>query len=176
MTESNFDNQISNDQDDELLSRTQIKKQMLALQALGKRLTEFNPEQLDKLPLSERLRSAIDEARLIKPRTTAQKRHLQFIGKILRTEDDTEALEQAMGLYEAGQQAHTQTFHKLERWRDRLIQEGNAALQAYIEEYPAADIQHLRQLIRNAQKELKMEKPPASARKLFKYLREIEDV
>ena len=176
MTESNFDNQLSTDQDDELLSRTQIKKQMQALQALGGKLTEFNPEQLDKLPLSDRLRSAIDEARLIKPRTAAQKRHLQFIGKILRTEGNSEALEQAMGLYEAGQQAHTQVFHRLERWRDRLIQEGNSALQAYIEEYPAADIQHLRQLIRNAQKELKMEKPPASARKLFKYLREIEDV
>lgn len=175
MNEEQFDNHLSQDQDEEWVSKTDIKKQMQELQALGEKLTHFTADQLDKLPLSDRLRSAIDESQRIKSRN-ALKRHLQFIGKILRSEADTEALEQAMGLYEAGQQAHTQAFHKLERWRDRLIHEGNNALNEYLEAYPTADIQHLRQLIRNAQKELKQEKPPASARKLFKYLRELAEV
>ena len=147
---------------------------MHALQELGARLTKLNKEQLNKLELSERLHLAIEEFHRIKS-NGAQKRHLQYIGKIIRTED-TDKIEHGLGLYEAGQQAHTQTFHKLERWRDRLINEDNNALQEYIDEHPTADVQHLRQLIRNAKKELSIQKPPASARKLFKYLREVADV
>jgi ribosome-associated protein len=39
--------------------------------------------------------------------------------------------------------------------------------------YPGADRQHLRQLIAAAIKERDADKPPASARKLFRYLREL---
>ncbi|WP_415882019.1 ribosome biogenesis factor YjgA [Neptuniibacter sp. QD34_54] len=169
----NFDH-LQPESEEEWLSKTDVKKQMHALQDLGAKLTKLNKEQLDKLSLDDRLRSAIDEFHRIKS-NGAQKRHLQFIGKLLRTED-SEEIEQAIGLFEAGHQAHTQAFHKLERWRDRLIGEGNSALQAYVAEHKNADIQHLRQLIRNAQKEQKLEKPPAAARKLFKYLREVDGV
>jgi len=169
----NFAN-IQSDSDEEWLSKTDVKRQMHALQELGAKLTKLNKEQINKLNLDDRLHSAIDEFHRIKS-NGAQKRHLQFIGKLLRTED-SEQIEQAIGLFEAGHQAHTQAFHKLERWRDRLIGEGNDALQAYVAEHPEADVQHLRQLIRNAQKELKLEKPPAAARKLFKYLREVDGV
>ena len=168
-----FDTDLPDD-DQEWVSKTQIKNQMHELQALGARLLELNAEQLAKVTLDERLRQAIEEARRIKS-NGAMKRHLQFIGKLMRSED-AELIEQQMGVFEAGKQAHTQLFHKLERWRDRLIHEGNNALQAYIEETPAADVQHLRQLIRNAQKEHSQNKPPASARKLFKYLREVAGV
>ena len=164
----------SSEQDEEWVSKTEVKRQMHALQELGAKLTQLNKDQLNKLNLGQQLRDAIDEFHRIKS-NGAQKRHLQFIGKIMRTED-AEQIEQSIGLFEAGHQAHTQAFHKLEVWRDKLINEGNNALQAYIDENPQADVQHLRQLIRNAQKELKQEKPPASARKLFKYLREIAEV
>ncbi len=165
-----FDNELPDD-DQEWVSKTQVKKHMHELQALGARLLELNAEQLAKITLDERLVQAIEEARRIKS-NNAMKRHLQYIGKLMRTED-AELIEQQLGIYEAGKQAHTQLFHKLERWRDRLIHEGNEAVQAYIEEHPEADVQHLRQLVRNAQKELAQNKPPASARKLFKYLREV---
>jgi ribosome-associated protein len=87
-------------------------------------------------------------------------------------DEDMEVIQNAIERFEAGKQAHAQIFHKLERWRDRLIQGNNSDLQAYLEEDPEADIQHLRQLLRNAQKEAKLDKPPAASRKLFKYLRE----
>lgn len=169
-----FKNLQSNDYEEEWVSKTDVKRQMHALQELGAKLTKLNKEQLGKLDLSESLRNAIDEFHRIKS-NGAQKRHLQYIGKIMRTEDADE-IEQAIGLFEAGHQAHTQAFHKLERWRDKLINDGNQALQGYVEEYPDADIQHIRQLIRNAQKELKLNKPPAASRKLFKYLRELAGV
>lgn len=169
-----FENLQSNEYEEEWVSKTEVKRQMHALQELGARLTKLNKEQLDKLNLGDSLRNAIDEFHRIKS-NGAQKRHLQYIGKIMRTEDADE-IEHAIGLFEAGHQAHTQAFHKLERWRDKLINDGNQALQEYVEEYPDADIQHIRQLIRNAQKELKLNKPPAASRKLFKYLRELAGV
>lgn len=169
-----FEIHSDHETDEEWVSKTEVKRQMHALQELGMRLTKLNKDQLDKLELSDTLRNAIEEFHRIKSHG-AQKRHLQYIGKVMRTQD-AEAIEHGIGLFEAGHQAHTQAFHKLEKWRDRLISEGNSALQSYVEEYPEADIQHIRQLIRNAQKEQKLNKPPASARKLFKYLRELAGV
>ncbi len=169
-----FENQHTEGLEEEWLSKTEVKRQMQALLELGTRLTKLNKEQLDKLNLGDSLRNAVDEFHRIKS-NGAKKRHLQYIGKIMRTEDADE-IEHAIGLFEAGHQAHTQAFHKLERWRDRLISDGNPALQEYVSEYPDADIQHIRQLIRNAQKELKLNKPPAATRKLFKYLREVAGV
>lgn len=169
-----FEHLNLHDQDEDWVSKTEVKRQMHALQELGSRLTKLNKEQLKKMELSETLHNAIEEFHRIKS-NGAQKRHLQYIGRIMRNED-AETIENGLGLFEAGQKAHTQMFHKLERWRDRLIGEGNDALQEYVTEHPEADVQHLRQLIRNAQKEQKLEKPPASARKLFKYLRELAGV
>jgi len=169
-----FTNQVSDEREEEWLSKTEIKRQMQALQKLGARLTKLNREQINKLDLSETLRSAIEEFHRIKS-NGAQKRQLQYISKIMRTED-AEQIEHDIGLFEAGHQAHTQAFHKLERWRDRLIDDGNSALQEFFEAYPGADIQHVRQLIRNSQKELKQNKPPAASRKLFKYLRDLAGV
>lgn len=161
--------------DEEWVSKTQIKRQVHELKALGEKLLELNAQQQAKVPMSDELRAALEEATRIKPRSNAMKRHLGYIGRLMQTED-VDQIRQTMERFEAGKQAHTALFHKLERWRDQLIAGGNDVLQAYLAEYPQADIQHLRQLIRNAKKEADKQQPPASARKLFKYLRELADV
>ncbi|MCO4756538.1 MAG: DUF615 domain-containing protein [Oceanospirillaceae bacterium] len=160
--------------EEEWVSKTQIKKEMLALQTLGEKLSTLTAEQLKTVPMSEPLRAAIEECSRIKPRSGAMKRHMNYVGRLMRTED-AEEIEQAMGRFEAGSQAHTAMFHRLERWRDRLIEGGNDELQTYLAENPEADIQHLRQLIRNAKKEAEKQQAPATARKLFKYLRELAE-
>jgi ribosome-associated protein len=63
--------------------------------------------------------------------------------------------------------------HIVERWRNRLITEGNEALTELLEAYPEADRQQIRQLIRNIQKEQAAAKPPKSFRQLYRYLREL---
>lgn len=166
---------ILDEHPEEELSKTEIKRQMHALQVLGVKIAELGAAKRSKLPLNDRLQQAIDEFNRIKS-NSARKRQMQYIGKLLRAEEDIEAVKQALARYTEGEQAHTQLFHQLERWRDRLINEGNNALQTYIESYPNADIQHLRQLIRNANKELKQQKPPASARKIFQYLRQMAEL
>jgi ribosome-associated protein len=53
-----------------------------------------------------------------------------------------------------------------------MIKETNA-LSEFIALYPQTDIQQLRTLVRNAQKELATGKPPKSSREIFKLLRDI---
>lgn len=163
------DEQINDDE--EWVSKTQRKREVEAQQELGAKITLLNKDQVEQVPMSDELRAAIAEAARLQPRSEAIRRHLQYIGRIMRNED-TEAIEAALDRFEAGKQAHAQIFKKLERWRDRLILGDNSDLQAYLNEDGGADIQHLRQLLRNAKKEQAQEKPPVAARKLFKYLRE----
>ncbi len=156
----------------EAKSKTQVKREMEALQELGKKLLSQKADILDKMPLSDEMRKAIEEDRRIRQRE-AKRRHLQYIGRLMRDED-ADAIAAVLEQHEAGTRAYNQRFHKLEQWRDRLINEGDEALSAFMDAYPQAELQHLRQLIRNARREAAQEKPPASARKLFKYLRELE--
>ncbi|WP_290702585.1 ribosome biogenesis factor YjgA [Amphritea sp.] len=159
-----------NEFDEDFVSKSQRKRDMDKLQALGARLPELNKEQLAKVPLGDMLRQAVEEAQRLKPRSEATRRQMQYIGRLMQAED-ADAIQAAIERFEAGKQAHMQIFHKLERWRDRLILGDNSDLQAYLDDDPGADIQHLRQLLRNAKKEASLDKPPAASRKLFKYLR-----
>lgn len=155
-------------------SRSQEKRDAEALQKLGQRLTELRPDQQDQIPMSDSLRAAMDEMRRITS-NGAKRRHLQYIGKLMRTAD-AEAIAEKLLEFDSASLEHNQKFHALEQWRDRLLNEGNDAVQAYIADHPDVDIQRLRQLVRNAQKEQQQNKPPANARKLFKFLREVEEI
>lgn len=168
-----FKDDLDNDNaEDEIKSKSQIKREMEEFQQLGKKLLTLKPEVLEKMVLSDRLRHAIDESKRI-TKNEAKRRHLQFIGKLMR-DVDLDHVREIIERQEAGSRAHAQHFHQLESWRDRLIENDNA-IDEFIENYPNADRQHLRQLARNANKEAKQNKPPASARKLFKYIREMDE-
>ncbi len=154
-------------------SKSQIKREFLALQDMGARLAEMKPEILNRLPLNDALRKALEEsARHTKH--IARKRHNQYLGKLLRGHD-IEAIQQVLDNFDTASREYNNRFHQLERWRERLLDEGDSALQELMQEYPDIDSQHLRGLIRHAQHERAQEKPPAAARKLFRYLREVAE-
>jgi ribosome-associated protein len=161
------------DHDFELPSKSELKRQMHALQALGERIVKLTEGQLKTIPLDGTLEEAIMTARRIKSHE-GLRRQMQYIGKLLR-DTDTDAIERAFAALEAGRKAQTQRFHELEQWRDRLVEAGPKAIEEVVERYPTADRQHLRQLVMQAGKEQKQNKPPASARKLFRYLRELDE-
>lgn len=159
-------------------SKSQIKRDMDALQAIGLRLTKLNSEQLDQVPMGESLNGAIREYQRLKT-GEATRRQMQYIGRIIRTydEDDAEAVQgitRVINSFDASHVEHTQRFHHIENWRDRLLAE-KTALTDYLVQYPSADAQHLRQLIRNAQKEHSQQKNVGNTRKLFRYLRETSE-
>jgi len=102
----------------------------------------------------------------------ARKRQLKFIGGLLR-KMDTESIEETMANLEAKRDELDEAFHEVERWRDRLVNEGDLAVTELMQEYPTADARQIRQLVRNAQREQTQGKPPKSARQLFRLLREV---
>jgi ribosome-associated protein len=167
-------NDISEFMEDDLpKSKSQLKRDSHALQEMGARLTKLKPDQLERLPMSDRLRAAIAESQRIK-KHEAIRRHMQLIGKIMRAEQQ-EAIKQLLDEMDSGSQAHAQKFHLLERWRDRLLHEGPEALTEYLAEYPQADHQHLRQLVRNAMKDEHEQKNRGSSKKLFRYLKDLQE-
>lgn len=154
-------------------SKSQIKREFLALQDLGDRLAGLKPDILNRMPLNDALRKALEEsARHTKH--IARKRHNQYLGKLLRGHD-IEAIQQVLDNFDSASREYNNRFHQLERWRERLLDEGDEALQELMQEYPEIDSQHVRGLVRQAQHERAREKPPTAARKLFKYLREVAE-
>lgn len=152
-------------------SKSQRKRDMHALQDMGAQLVALSEKQLAEFELPEDLRRAIAEMRNI-TKNEARRRHLQFIGKLMR-KADAEAIALQLEARASKNHLHVQHQHITERWRDRLLAGESGALEEFIGQYPDVDIQHLRQLIRQAQKEQSQNKPPAHARKLFRYLRDI---
>ncbi|KKM16083.1 hypothetical protein LCGC14_1689430, partial [marine sediment metagenome] len=152
-------------------SKSQLKRDMHALQNIGKRMTELSNEQLDTLTISDTLRNAIEESRRIR-QNEAKRRHLQYIGKIIRQEDDPEAVQRAIDAFDSGSEEHTRRHHLAERWRDRMISDGDSVTGEFFNYCPDADIQHLRNLVRNARRDVEKQKNTGQIRKLFRYLRE----
>lgn len=164
-------------QDDSLFeekSKSQVKRELHALQDLGERLTTLKPDLLDRMPLTEPLRRALAEAPKHKA-NAARKRHIQYIGKLMR-DQDVDAILVLLEQMDSSTRQYNERFHALERWRDRLISGGDDALAAFFGEYPESDRQHLLQLIRHAQHEAAHNKPPAASRKIFKYIRELDEL
>ncbi|MCY1435162.1 hypothetical protein D3C76_1298490 [compost metagenome] len=155
-------------------SKTQIKRELHALQDLGERLTTFKADVLERLPLTDPLRRALADAPKHKA-NVARKRHLQYIGKLMR-DQDVDAITTLIDQLDSSTREYNERFHALERWRDRLIGGGDEVLASFFAEYPDSDRQHLLQLIRHAQHEAAHNKPPAAARKIFKYIRELDEL
>ena len=154
-------------------SKSQVKRELHALTELGERLTTLKPDVLIKLPLTEPLQKALADA----PKHTAhvaRKRHMQFIGKLMR-DQDTAAILQLLDQLDASTRQYNERFHNLERWRDRLIGGDDETLESFMGQYPEADRQHLRSLVRHAQHEAAHNKPPAASRKVFKYIRDLDE-
>jgi ribosome-associated protein len=158
--------------DDRPPSKSQLKRDALAKVALGKQLVELSDRQLKKITLPEDLLDAVMEARAIRS-NIALKRQLHYIGKVMR-DVDTAPIEEALGASAQPHKKEVVRFHLVERWRDRLLSEG-PALQKFIDEYPQVEIQQLRQLVRNAQKEMKQEKHGKAYRGLFQLIKDTLD-
>jgi ribosome-associated protein len=161
------------DEKDTAISKSQRKRDMIALQRLGEALLDFDAAALNQLALPETLLDAIKTARKINAHG-ARKRQLQYIGKLMRT-IDTGPVCAAVEARRHQQATNTREFQLLEELREALISEGDAALATLLEHFPAADRQHIRKLARQARKERELNQPPRAARRLFRDLRELQE-
>ncbi|AWN72846.1 ribosome biogenesis factor YjgA [Legionella anisa] len=154
---------------DEPVSKSQKKRDADFLQKMGVKLIDLSLSKLELLPLPENLYKAIIDAKSIKSHG-AKRRQAQLIGKLMRAADHEEILAAYERLLDEDK-AITASFHEVEHWRDRLLNEGKEALTAFIEAYQPEDVQHLRQLIKKAVDDQQKEKNTGAAKALFRYLR-----
>ncbi|MAK91636.1 MAG: hypothetical protein CMI03_17495 [Oceanospirillaceae bacterium] len=160
------------DDDIEYVSKSELKRDAERLKVMGKELSEMTPAKWAELPISENLRSALKESQRLK-QNEAKRRHLQYIGKLMR-EEDVDAIQHALDLMDPSSEVFGRLIRQQEMWRTRLINDNNG-LNDFIEEYPHVDRQQLRNLVRNASKEMSSEppKPGSNYKKLFQLIREV---
>ena len=134
--------------ENDAVSKTQLKRESHAIKDLGKRLVALPDDQLAQIPLDEPVLEAIALARRIQNKRSALKRHYQFLGKLLRARD-TDPIFDALTEIDNTSNQSIQLHHRAERWRDRVLEQGNDAIDALIAEITQVDRQKLRQLWRN---------------------------
>jgi ribosome-associated protein len=152
-------------------SKSQRKREVLALQKIGEALVELADVQLAQIPLEPILLEAIQAARELKSHG-AIRRQLQYIGRLM-CEIEIQPIQDALEKLKQKDQHTTAHFHQVERWRDQLITQGDEKLQEFIQKFADADRQHLRQLIRRAQQDRASDKNSGAETELFRYLRQL---
>ncbi|HDS1220242.1 TPA: ribosome-associated protein [Stenotrophomonas maltophilia] len=153
-------------------SRKQKRGEALEVLALGEKLVSLTPAQLARLPIPEDLLPHIAECKRITAHI-AHKRQLAFLAKHMRREEDEtlEAIRDALDANSETSRREVAMMHRVEDWRERLLDDGDKALAALLDEYPQADRQQLRTLVRNAQAEKAKNKPPRAYREIYQVLR-----
>lgn len=131
-------------------SKSQVKREMQALRDLGRRLTELPLQQRADLPLSTALQGALAEYDRLKARE-ARRRHLSYLGKLLRRED-LDAIHAGLERFDAASAASARNLHVLEAWRDAII-EDDSWMAEFIAEVPEVDRPKLRQLAKRCRQD-----------------------
>ena len=159
------------DDDENYVSKSALKRESTAAQELGKQLLGLSKGQLERIPLDETLLDALALAKRIKVNTDSHRRQVQYIGRLMR-DADLDGVKQALDkvLNRSNQVAAQDQI--TEKLRDKLLAEGDDAIQQLLDEQPHLDRQKLRQLVRQAKKELEKAPESKSARDLFQYLRQ----
>ncbi|MBF1279806.1 MAG: ribosome-associated protein [Neisseria lactamica] len=158
------------EQEDEWVSKTQMKKQMNDLQALGMELTKLSGDTLKKIGLDEELFEAIATYKKITS-NSALKRQAQFIGRLMR-DTDPAPIEAYLAKLRGDNAAHNAFLQRVEQARTRLLADDGAITQ-FMADFPQADAGKLRTLIRNTKKEQEQNKPPKNFRALFQEIKAV---
>lgn len=161
------------DDDIEYKSKTQIKDEMLALQAIGQTLLKLPDSVYKTFPIPEDLDEAVKTYKRISS-NNAKKRQMQYIGRIMRGLDAQPIID-AITNHEQGNRKKGLVFQELEKIRGQLIEGQQDAVDVVLERYPDCERQKLMQLVRAAQKEAVLAKSNTAFKKLFSFLKDLEN-
>jgi ribosome-associated protein len=155
-------------------SKSQLKREMTALQKLGSELVEEARDRVKRIPMPEDVRDAILECQQIKDHE-GRRRQLQYVGKKMRSlnEEEVAVIQATIDSWKGASKAETAALHALERQRDKLLAD-DEALTLLLSRHPQVDVQHLRTLIRNARKEVSENKPPKAYREIYQLLKSLQ--
>ncbi len=155
-------------------SKSQLKREMTALQKLGEILVEAPRDRVKKVPMPEDVLEAILACQQITSHE-GRRRQMQYVGKKMRTltEDEVATIQKAVDSWRGASKAETAALHAIERQREKLLAD-DAALTELRDRHPGIDLQQLRTLIRNARKEQAEHKPPKAYREIFQILKSLQ--
>ncbi len=161
------------EQEYERPSKSQLKREMTALQKLGQELIDSPRDRVKRVEMPDDVRDAILECQLIKDHE-GRRRQLQYVGKKMRSLEpaEVEVIQRTIDSWKGASKAETATMHSFEKKRDKLLSD-DKALTELLEQHPHLDGQHLRTLIRNARKEQAESKPPKAYREIFQILKQL---
>jgi ribosome-associated protein len=157
-------------------SKTRRKNESHARQDLGEDVVALGLAKFAAIEMPETLRSAIEEVRKVRSHE-GKRRQMQFIGKWMNKLDEP-TITAIQAIIDAARRPSREDvirMHRLERWRDSLI-EDDGALAQWLEHYPATDVQHIRSLIRSARKEQREDvtvRASRAYRELFQLLKDL---
>lgn len=152
-------------------SKSQRKRDALALQKLGERLLALGTDELAQLDIPVELEDALRFAHRLK-KHGARRRQLQYIGALMREIDPT-PIQRGLDRMTKGLQIKNEVFRQAERWRDELCSGSDAPLATITDRFPEADLKHLQKLVQDCRREQAASLPSRSARQLFRYLRSL---
>jgi ribosome-associated protein len=162
---------VDDNNEEEFVSKTQLKQEARDLVDLGKKLVDLTPAKLKPFQLDDELMEAITLAQKINRKKDGFRRQLSFIGKLLRSRDNAEDIAEQLATQNIAQKQAVQAFHQLEQTRDKLVAQGDDAISELLDKYPELDRQRLRQWVRQAKKQAEQNKPPRASREIFQYLK-----
>ncbi|WLF84420.1 ribosome biogenesis factor YjgA [Moraxella sp. ZY210820] len=149
-------------------SKTEQKKAVQRLSAIGAQLAELNKEQIQQLPVDERLIDALLDVQAISS-FEARRRQFQRIGKLLRNEDESVILS-----YLTPKQS-PKKLAQLQRWVERMIEQGDSAIHEFSKEYNACERhtlrQHVLRIVRDKQQN--PQQVESSMQKLLNYIQQV---
>ena len=153
-------------------SRSQMKRDMTELQQLGEELAALGERVIRESGLPKDVEKALLDIKKM-TKHEARRRHMQYVGKLMRT-FDTGPVREIVEAAKAGHQIKTDEFRRVENLRDRLLDGDDDLLQELFDAYPGEG-QRLRQLTLGARREQAQEKPPKDSRALFRLLRTLTE-
>lgn len=165
------------DQRDDRKSKSQAKREMLALQELGARLAALPAQAIRSLPAPDDLKEALIFAKGL-TKHEAVRRQMQFIGRLMR-ETDPQPLQDRLTEMTSGSAAQAREFKEVEALRDELValaagpdpEALDLAARQAAERTPGLNPAELAHLARDAAAERAKQKPPKAFRSLFRLLR-----
>ena len=155
---------------DDFKSKTALKNEAKDIHAFGKILVGLTDRQINQIELPENVHEAIKECKKLK-KNSAQKRQSLYLAKLLRAIDLSEA-QQFVDHLKFESQTEIKKFHKVEAWRNKLVTD-ISNLTDFINLSPSIDIQKLRELILNSQREIKKGSSKKFQKELFQFIKEI---
>ena len=155
---------------DSVVSKTELKKDSKKIQQFGRKISDLTINNIEAFKFPLNIYEAVIGLKNLKS-NSAKKRQVQYLGKLLREIDLTDAF-LVMKQLKVSSQKEIQRNHIIEGWRDKLLSNNNS-ITKFVDEYPKIDRQSLRQTISNAQKEKKEDKGPKYSRQLFKLIKDI---